>query len=97
MNSDKLLWLEVSNVRLTAGETEPASKVEIQIKADRNTPEPRWWRVRGDSLGKDENETTREILRAMDGKRLVLAGMGPAGEGLQAEMIRIQFADPGGR
>ena len=97
MNSDKLLWLEVSNVRLTGGKTKPGYQVEIQLKADRSTPEPLWWHVVSNSLGKDENETTREILRALDGKRLVLAGMGPAGEGLQAEMIRIQFADPGGR
>ena len=42
-------------------------------------------------------DTAKEILRALDTKRLVLAGFRPHGEELRVEMIRIQFADPGSR
>jgi hypothetical protein len=92
--ADKLLWLEISNVRMTSEATEVT--VEVQVKADRTSPEPGWWAVRENALGQGY-DTAKEILRALDSKRLVLAGFLPHAGELRVEMIRIQFADPGSR
>jgi hypothetical protein len=86
MSNDRL-WLEVSNVRTEGKE------VQVQLKADRGDKEPTWWRV----TSGDAAETAREIFRALDSKRIVLAGIGPAGAELVVAQIRIQFTDSGSR
>jgi hypothetical protein len=87
MPNDRL-WLEVSNVR-----TEGAETVQVQLKGDRSDKEPTWWEV----TSADAAETAREIFRALDSKRIVLAGIGPAGAELVVHQIRIQFTDSGSR
>ena len=95
MANDELLWLEVTNVRSTAG-VPPGQTVEVQVKGDRSTPEPRWLPVEESIIG-DKGYSVQDILRALDSKRLVLAGIGPDGGGFLVRMLRIQFADPSSR
>lgn len=77
------LWLEVSNLR-----TEGA-KVEVQLKGDRSDKEPAWWVVPG--------ADAKEIFRAFDSKRVVLAGLKAQDNQLVVHAIRIQLSDPGSR
>lgn len=90
MPNDRL-WLEVSNVRTEGAET------KVQLKGDRTDKEPAWWKVMGESSA----ETAKEIFRALDSKRIVLAGIGAGiGKdegGLVVHQIRIQFTDSGSR
>ncbi|HSK74883.1 MAG TPA: hypothetical protein VLQ45_00365 [Thermoanaerobaculia bacterium] len=102
--TNNYLWLEVSNVRTEGSKGE--IQVQVQLKGDRTDKELTWWDVKGDAYGKDATETTREIFRALDSKRIVLAGMGAQetvtqktgkDRGLTCYQIRIQFSDSGSR
>lgn len=67
------LWLEVSNVRTDVGTVE--TQVRVQLKGDRGDKEPSWWLVEATALGANASETAREIFKALDSKRIVLAGI----------------------
>jgi hypothetical protein len=96
--SNDCLWLEVSNVR-----TEGTEKVQVQLKGDRTDKEPFWWDVADNAHGKVASETSKEIFRALDSKRVVLAGIGPERGGepkedkLVVRAIRVLFSDSGSR
>ena len=82
-------------------------QVQVQLKGDRGDKEPTWWKVKDSAYGKDASETARDIFRAMDSKRVVLAGIEAApkseskpdepGFELVVGCIRIQFSDSGSR
>lgn len=87
------IWLEVSNVCLDTGGTAP--EVKVQLKGDRNTPGPQWWTVDESALTGSATVAVGEIFRALDSKRIVLAGLG-AGEKdkwLRCRLLRIQFSE----
>ena len=86
------IWLEVSNVCLDTGGTTP--EVKVQLRGDRSTPGPQWWTVDENALAGDSTKAVGEIFRALDSKRIVLAGLG-IGEGklLRCRLFRIQFSE----
>jgi hypothetical protein len=90
--STNCLWLEVSNVRI-----EGAEEVQVQLKGDRGEKEPTWWEVNAKAFGEDASATSREIFRALDSKRIVLAGIKAENNKLVVGCIRVQFNDSGSR
>lgn len=95
------IWLEVSNVRIDKGPKSEGteSTVFVQLKGDRSAHELQWWPVLAQAAGDNEDQTAREIFRALDSKRTVLAGLGivPGKQSLHCRFIRIQFSDSANR
>lgn len=70
----EVIWLEVADAQLVAKDKNPC---RVQLKADKAHPRALWWPVAEDALGakKDPHEIYREILKEIDKKRMVLAGL----------------------
>ena len=67
------IWLEVSEARFQGDAT-----CRLLLKGDRAYPKPIWWKVADDALNgvNPGLDTYKEIVRELDGKRVVLAQMG---------------------
>lgn len=88
--SNGYLWLEVSNVRTWGAQ----KNAQVQIKGDRTMDkEAVWWDIATGAYETEPAATAKEIFRALDSKRTVLAGIGPEGTKLVVRSIRIQFSD----
>lgn len=94
------IWLEVADAQFVAKDQDPC---RVQLKADKAHPQALWWPVAKDALGsiKDPHEIYREILKEIDKKRMVLAGLAwdEASEPtrLHCTAFRFQSAEQGSR
>lgn len=69
----------------------------VQLKGDRSNKEPTWWEVCPKAQGNDASEAVKAIFKALDDKKIVLAGIQAEGTKLAVKQIRIQFNDSGSR
>ena len=90
----KLIWLEVTNVRRVK------DGLEVQVKGDKADREPVWWPVDSESAGyaednkADHDAASKAISDGLDKKRIVVAALAVAAQGkLACKSIRIQYAE----
>jgi hypothetical protein len=100
IESQRSIWLEVTNVRGVA------DRVEIQVKGDRAEREPVWWKVQSAAYAEfdDAAKAYRTLTEGLDKKRIVLAELGPQalkpanqGTRLECKSVRIQYAESNSR
>lgn len=95
----KSILLEISNVRISS-----TGKIEVQLRADRDRSQPRWWKTPGDDKTPSDDKQFKLIADALEKKRPILAQMtGTLGEpskkasdpkyGLKIESIIVQYVE----